>query len=372
MKKKLLKLSSLSCMLMLCILCALSTSCNGNKKSSDIESITLTGTKMSLDDDFLTAFGALIVGNYFVSQPYSTDEVIYVGRITADSIKSLGSYLRKGNGPGEYLETNLTNKGDSILLVLNSAGDLPTSMTEINLDSLVAGKKVNTTKFTQTDTNGFRGVGYSYVPTDKDRLLMNSGWYEKGNIFTLFNPTTNEFTPIDWLPKDGFKGPAIVKASAYMDNSRLLSSENRVCYVSGNGKIAIIFQLEKDKLVPIKTLFEDLPDYWADSDGLNYRQRINSDELDAAATDNQIFLLNKKFNMEGKLAEGDREPRVLGNTVYVFNWEGEPICNLTLDQLVYAILVSSDGKNLYGITQNKETGEEEILRFNLPENTYNP
>lgn len=372
MKKKLLKLSSLSCMLMLCILCALSTSCNGNKKSSDIESITLTGTKMSLDDDFLTAFGALIVGNYFVSQPYSTDEVIYVGRITADSIKSLGSYLRKGNGPGEYLETNLTNKGDSILLVLNSAGDLPTSMTEINLDSLVAGKKVNTTKFTQTDTNGFRGVGYSYVPTDKDRLLLNSGWYEKGNIFTLFNPATNELTPIDWLPKDDFNGLPLVKANVYIDNSHLLSSGNRVCYVPGNGKIAMIFQLENDKLIPIKTIYNEFPDYWIAEDGLNYHQRFNTDDLDAAATDNQIFLLNSKFNMDGKLAEGDQEPRVLGNTVEVFNWDGEPIHSLTLDQLVYAILVSSDGKNLYGITQNKETGEEEILRFNLPENTYNP
>ncbi len=361
------KYTTLSCGLILSIVCGILVSCNSNKRDVEVESIALTGTKLSLDEDFPTTYGNGLIGDYFLSQPYMTNNIIYVGKITPDSIVSMGSYLHKGNGPGEYQEVSVITKNDSTLLVLNSKDSFPVSMTTINPDSLIAGKPTVQIVLDNQNTDPFRGAPFSTTLVGDDKLLINSGWYDKGNILTLFDLTTNKSTLIDWLPDDGFTGPALPKAFVYMDNSRLLSSGNRICYVSGNGKIVMIFQLENDKLVPLKTIYNELPDYWVAEDGINYYQRLTTDALKPASTDNHIFLLNKKYTMEGKLAEGDREPRVFGNIVEVFNWDGEPVCNLTLDQHIISILVSSDGKSLYGTSQNKETGEYEIFRFPLPD-----
>lgn len=62
---------------------------------------------------------------------------------------------------------------------------------------------------------------------------------------------------------------------------------------------------------------------------------------------------------------GDSDRFFYGDKILVFDWNGNPIIQLNLDKEVSDITVSKDDTGIYGITTDEESGESEIIYFQI-------
>ena len=54
-----------------------------------------------------------------------------------------------------------------------------------------------------------------------------------------------------------------------------------------------------------------------------------------------------------------------GNKIWVYDWEGNALRQITLDKVGFRIKVSEDNKHLYLFTNNSKTNIDEIWQYHL-------
>ena len=347
------------------VLSALS-SCSIKHDGNAVETISLNGKEVILDEDFAGIYHPKSFADGIISEVYLPTHCGFIGKFMGDSLLSEGYVFPKGDGPYEFADVMLYCEGDSAITVFNSNGGHPLTIDRIKTASVFSKEHSGWERYPLERMGGFRGGNVSFVSLSDSTLLLNSGNFETGGIFSILNYKSGELKELDWRPEDGFKGNPMVRQGAYVDNSYLYRNGDNIFYLCGNGQYGFIFTISGESLNITSPILSVYPDYSEFEDGINYVQKLNGSSYTASANDEAIYLLEKDLDMKRMKTEDDRTPRVFGNIVHVYDWEGKHIRDYSLEGEYVSIMVTSDNRTLYAITVDGETLDDRMMRFNLP------
>lgn len=137
--------------------------------------------------------------------------------------------------------------------------------------------------------------------------------------------------------------------------------KNTFVYSSQQGRFVQIFDLQDDRAVNVRTVYNEMPRFDLDeaNGGIRFR---NESQLGfwVFATANYIYLLDAGMCI-GEMRQGRQGER----TVNVFDWDGNPVRKLRFDRNFDMFSVDPEDKYLYFNTTDIEAGMEQIRRVAL-------
>ena len=137
--------------------------------------------------------------------------------------------------------------------------------------------------------------------------------------------------------------------------------KNTFVYSSQHGRFVQIFDLQDDRAVNVRTVYNEMPRFDLDeaNGGIRFR---NESQLGfwVSATANYIYLLDAGMCI-GEMRQGRQGER----TVNVFDWDGNPVRKLRFDRNFDMFSVDPEDKYLYFNTTDIEAGMEQIRRVAL-------
>ena len=199
-------------------------------------------------------------------------------------------------------------------------------------------------------------------------MLVAGGRYRTKDILTVVNinnPT--ETTPLDFWPNDGFDDDNInVKQFVYRSNARLFKNKslNKYLYVCAEGKYVELFNIVDNKITNRNAICELYPKYKAREDRLNYQILGNNNPnrgFSASVSNKYIYLM--PYNEYNDNKEG--YPWYYKNIMDVFDWDGNFIKRYKLDVPCTVFFIDGENDQLYTITEDMNTEESMLLRYNL-------
>lgn len=154
------------------------------------------------------------------------------------------------------------------------------------------------------------------------------------------------------------------KSLAFQGDFTRHPSGEKVCFVTSKSHLIdiITFDAAKKTLSKAFNWQGELGTFVPEGDGtITYAAAIKRETktafLDISSTENYIYLL-----YSGRIIGNEPEKAFKGNTVFVLDWEGNPLARYNLDIDVKCITVSDDDKTLYAIAEQDDT---ELVKFKL-------
>lgn len=223
-------------------------SCGVKEGNTDVETVALTGVSVSVDSTFMGCFCPIEIGDIFISKNIASDDHFYLAAYDGESLAGRMSFLHKGSGPDEFIDASLGSCGDTLLMAMNWGGSTPISLSLFDIDELRQGRSNCLKRYDFEERKGFRGGNGSFVALSDSTILINSGGFDSGAVFSILNLNNSEMTELDWRPDDGVTASPMVKQGPYVDNSFMAKNGNDIFYKCGNGAYAFIFTVEDGKL----------------------------------------------------------------------------------------------------------------------------
>ena len=141
-----------------------------------------------------------------------------------------------------------------------------------------------------------------------------------------------------------------VHAFAYWGRLTTNSKENRVAICTNYAGIIQIYDCTKSDAILIKEHSLFLANYEENAGQFAPTPKTRWGYLSLDSNDNYIFALYSGLHQAGNYAEAGAVLR--SNRIHVFDWNGNPVCQLLLDRKVKMICV--DNFSLYGYDENNE------------------
>lgn len=354
-------------------LIGLTISCNTSLEEDVIEE-HLTGARVEIDSiglnlstPFLLDSLAIswdIVGNnyyggYLNRSSYSTEEVLF----------------KIGHGHNEFHDIAFGEDINNSLLLLDSNGNGLNSMTVISnathIDSI---KNIsNWKKYRLEDLPSFRHASYGLVSLTDSTILVPGAPFDaiNGHIFSIIDYKNQKVTPLESWPEDHVKENAdsLPKHSFYTNNSYIHSNgKGSYLYHLVNNQYAFIFTIEGEKINISKMLYSSIPSYQSDKAKLNYRtEKEIPEKLMCVSNSENVYAILLDSDRNGQKLEEWVNPYIYGNTIEIFDWEGNKKKVIHLDKYGQNIRVSKDNKTLFLFTEDyfEENSKPEIWVYDL-------
>lgn len=267
-----------------------------------------------------------------------TDRFFHV--LSKDNYNHLGSFIRRGRGPGEevlivpYFKIHgndmilyqsdhdlkvakIIMSGNSLDIVIHDKYDLPTSM-RISSDLFLANDNIFSSYYPLADS--------------KDYLVLNKG--------------TGKLS--EWGGSIPLSNKKVYRDRIIAINQKLTTvnlKENLIASVFNVLPILRIYSLKNEKLIieqqmsdasnNLKVLLTD------QSEGLiDHYHRIKS-------TDDFIYALYGGFTVSDYFKEGE-EPHVFdwSREIHIWKWDGTPVMKLILDRPLFSFDITPDNKKI--------------------------
>lgn len=326
----------------------------GDLSNSTSSEIPVVGRKINVSVMNKQRLPLLIANNQLITRSSLSGE-IYASSLTSE--KWSGGILvipAKSNSPA--VEPKFVAKGvDKSLLILDAVD------VRSRLQSLTVIKNANSvsdiksaSNWKQYDLSKITPVRFenwhNFVSlSDSTILLATTPWNDVHHLFSIIDYKNASIQPLDYLPEDGSKCNDTTRVSVYSMESGVYNNHHgRFLYRAGYARLAFIFTIEDNKIKVIKELYSDYPDYIDNkSNGcFLFRKTGRVFPLESAVNDNRIYVLNKDFDKKGNRISGV-ESVSYGNIIEEFDWDGNMIRRLRLDEFGQDIMLSEDGKTLY-------------------------
>lgn len=334
----------------------------------------LQAVMLESDSLFYGSVNALWEDSYVLLTSYKRDRLFEIFELKNDSLIFRKSFLGKGEGPYEMFTPifcyNIENK-DFIVSDANMKNGLIINLADINtVDSVKKWMRTNVFALDQMYN------WYGYVASSDSTILAKMSNPGKKSILAELSLYDEKIKDIeDFWPADGFDGAYRVKQAEYSrgKHSRLLKQpgNNRYFYSSRHGYYAELFSLDNGKAVNKQILFDIFPEY-STKDELNPIEDDNTGMgMDVYATETYLYI---KFNRGtvGDYREQIRDPNrkltddySFNNEILVYNWKGELLKIYQLDTLVRSFFVNDNDRFILANTDDNESGETLVLRYNL-------
>lgn len=328
-------------------------SCKPSQKNTDVVISNVSCQSVFYSDSVLGAPNALALsGSILAIVDTQSDSLIHF--VDVENQK----YLRKsgtlGQGPSEFTMITSLNSGPNNSFCLYD----PNKRTFYNMACLT-----DSTSFTplfKIDSLMHYEVrslaGHSYLATgiyeDSRYCLIDS----QGRIEKVFG---------EWPFRDEKEKNVSgrIKSQAYMGGMTVNPSGTKFLSYVATADILSFYHLEKGGgHLLVKESCLTYPDYAYNDDSGSFRGTSREAPLTylaAASTDEYVYLL-----FSGKNTSKYDLGAFSGNTIYVYDWNGNKVAELKSDKDLQCLCVSQDGKVIYTIANNPEPTLVQIL---LPE-----
>lgn len=341
--------------------------CSKNKKNPDeffgfSEFQKVTGNKFAVDENINKAFELLIVGELLVVSIPNDQYQFTI--LDLNEEKKVGEFGKFGDGPcdlsfptGLHL-MQLIGKGDPIVGVNNRD---KFTYQEFNLSAVIAGNNRSDTCINTTSTFN---PNYHKLIKVQDSLFVGTGSFEKRFAVSR----TGETEPMEIYGEYPFSQDLAafnhhILSIAYQGDILMRPSGGKFVSTSRSSFNFDIVRIGNNGSLEL----ENATRFWPPSFGGNsgsfistgyFHSSMESDNkygcLSTSVSDNFIYILYSGKTM--------KENAMYSNTVLVYDWDGNPIKVLELDQQLNLISVSQNDDYLIG---SVDDGEANLYKFNL-------
>ena len=330
-------------LLLFFVLCACSSNTNRKKTIDCVHRVLVHSDSYILGKPFLIALSDSILT--VVDQ--NNEKMLYM--FNATSGKSLGGYVKRGQGPDEYYSiSQLGNWKDGLFFYdINKR-----VVAEIGFkDSIQIKPKFNLGK----------DVHFSFAPLNND-VFIASGFYQDGRFCILKDSGTKQEYFMDYPSRDEAEKKVTnqIKFQAYSGKLVVHPSGNQFMFCTGMADMLSFYTYDNDKILLTKEINKTFPDYKYDNENkrfTGFSAHCNEVYLYACGTEKNVYLLysGKSFAEAGERA-------FLSSRIDVYNWKGEKVKTLMLDIPIQGMVVSEDDSTMYAIAFNPEP---QIVAFDL-------
>ena len=357
MNKKLIILS-------VCALVALPLCAGSNDKN--VRGVKLTGKEVKYSISGKDIYTNYQVGNRIIA---SDRDNLYFTELTDTGLTKEEHFAKIGDAENGFSYAKFAKGPSNSILALNCESGIFVSLKEMvvipNTKSVANIRNFSTWKrYDLSRLRTFHDWSNFFVSaSDSTILIAGTPKEDYRHIFSVIDYKNQKVIPLDYWPEDGVNVPDIVKSSIYTAYSELYSNgKGRFLFNGGRERYSFIFTIDKDKVNVVKELYKVYSDYKAQ--GQNYvTLSRNSEELRVATNEKNIFLLlvdsDPDERFYGKLPIDDFSFFIYGNTIELYDWDGNKKNILYLDHYGQRIMLSEDGKRLFlfsddNITRNQK------------------
>lgn len=277
-----------------------------------------------------------------------------------------------GNGHNEFQFLSFAKGQNNSLLLLDRPwiGNKLLSLTCVSNTECITSMK-DKSKWDKYDLSNLPPFNFStsgFVSLTDSTILVPGAPYDTINhIFSIINYKNQHVYTLDYWPDDDSKCADMPKHSVYTNNSTLIGNDKgRYLYQCFNQKFAFIFTIDGRKIDIIKQLYSEYPQYTQDESKLNPQYFSTTEYMSSHANSQNIYLLFKDSDSKGQKIEKWVNPYFFGNTIEVYDWEGNKEKIIHLDKFGDWFYVSEDNKTLYLESEDAD-GKRLFWTYNLTE-----
>lgn len=333
------------------VLLLLFCSCEHNNKET-IKTYSLNHELIMTDADIIGSPLDLIIKDTLLIVLDKTEEPFLLYDITKSKhIASLGSY---GNGPKEFNSLHQITSLEEKMFVYDT--NLST-LYSIDFGS-VNRLNYNVNKIWKQDS-----LIHFYVLPYKNNQYISYGSYSD-QMIKLLNKEGNVIHDYLEYPYKDEKEKAIkphIRSLAYRGIVINKPDGTKSVQAMSYCNIVIVSSLENNHITK-KEITKTYPEYKIEEDDFGYSVPISAYSpqcyIDVAATNEYIYLL-----YSGKTFAKDKHDSLHGNSIFVYDWELNPICKMLLDLPTYMISPTIENKSLYTISLNPDY---KVVKYKLP------
>ena len=275
-------------------------------------------------------------------------------------------FLRKGRGKYEVLNPSLSYcvHGHTMDFIDHAgfASSQPARMFSLDLSC-----PEDFSSWTVTDLSWIgrsRAVSHM-VNIAPGKYLAITGRYESGTLLTLLDIRERTYTPLDYRIPVKSETESLAGDLVFNTSSIALSCSGtppRIAYACGEGKYLEILNWEGESVSSRRTVFDVVPEFRAKEKGNVEMLDKENRGLRIRASFSRLFIL---YEHPVEMAEYKGYPFYYTDFVDVFDWEGNQLERLLFDIPFGDFVVTEDGRTLYTISEDKETFEASIRRYDL-------
>jgi len=287
-------------------------------------------------------------------------------RMEGDSLTYFNGFVDKGRGPQEVIYTDFSFCGDTLFYSNGSPSGISQFFGIPVNDKLQIKTRRRWKEYASPKPEMMTWQDYTgYGP---GRFLIAGGEEETRHFLTLVDCIAGTCTPVRYWPNDSTDVPVHSKQMVYAE-CRLSSQGDLVCYAHRYSRYLSIFKVKDDGTYEEKAvIYSKLPEYELRKDGLNIRY-LNKDDagIKLYTTRDYIFVQLDRTPNEKKESESYKGyENYCFDELEVYDWKGRFVANFQTDKPFFSFAVSPDNRYLFTMTEDPETFEAVLTRYELP------
>lgn len=320
------------------------------KQHSKTEIINLRHQPIWNDNEILLGTPRLFVlrDSVMIVGDFKTDSLFhYINR--DNNIKSFG---KRGQGPKEFLfPSSLYAYSQSDSFCLFDANKRLVSSLKFS-DTIATFNPLYKT---------FPYNHYMVIPVNNSNYV-SAGIYQDAYLYLLDN-MGNPIYKYDCFPyrNDIEKNlDKTVLSQAYMGTATTNKDGNKLVFVTGFSKIISFFEIDKQKIILKKEVVEGYPDYEFNKETVKYKgisRTSPSGFLSVTSSERYVYALYSGKNYKEHGLDIN-----YGNSIFVYDWNGNLIREIQMDISASQIRIDSKDHFIYALVRNPDPM---IVRFEI-------
>lgn len=332
--------------------------CTKNSKTNDPvltvfnKHINLTSNKSKINSDEigelvdLQIFDSVLLWNEMFSPKIYKLFNIKTGKLMAQSI-------RKGRGPNEQSLPNLLTQYDQN--TVSTYSRTKKELIFLNLKDILNGD-IKFEKTVKVNSNAFQ------VYPINDTLLISTGIFENGqySIFNISSQKTSAFLKYPPLKNDVNEK---TKGFIFQNEISLKPDKKKFVSVYSSQSIIEICSIQDGSIKREHLTTYEIPEVILKNGSPVYPKDSKFAFHSVSSNNEHIHLI-----YSGRSYADHGEYRYGGNNLLVYDWNAKPILRYKLDRYLLRATIDYASMILYGYTIHPNTGNPEIVTYNLSNN----
>ena len=335
----------------------MSLSSLADSKDKNVRGVKLMGKELKYNVSDVEIYANFQVGNKIIASDFDN---YYCTELTDTELTKQEFLAKKGEGNNDFSSFTRFAKGqDNSILALSETGGVGVELKEMIVfpNSKNHADMANPLLWKRYDLSqlkGFHSNSHCFVSLPDSKILIaGTPKDDARHILSVIDYKKQVVIPLNYWPEDGIDVPDIVKSTVYTSYSDLYGNgKGRFIYRADKNRYSFIFSIDKDNNINVvKDLYKEYSNYTVEY-GTNPRTLSrNTEELRIATNKDNIYVLlvdsDPEGHIYGKLPLEEYSLFIYGNSVELYDWDGNKKKILYLDHYGQRIMSSEDGKRLY-------------------------